>query len=186
MPYTILGDSAWTDYAVSADVLLTGHGGAGLLGRINETGTGYGTVPKAYALRLLADGTCSLVVINGEAGEQELGDLEHQARLRAEAAAGHTGERGEKSVGRVVLPHFDATKWHTLKLAFAGSSITGYVDGEKVIAATNTLFSHGLVGLLAVDHPDRSTPYFANLTIAPIDAAPPAPPPASPAVRPIY
>lgn len=188
MPFTILGDAAWTDYAVSADVLLGAHGGAGLLGRINEVGTGYGTVPKAYCLRLLADGTCRLVVINGQAGEEELGDLEHQARLRAEAAAGHKDQRGERSVGAGTIPHFDPAQWHTLKLAFAGSTITGYVDGVKIVSATNTLFTHGMVGLLAVDNPGRSTPCFDNVTIAPVDADPAKIPPTvfSPSQRPIY
>ena len=60
MPYTILGDRDWTDYEVSADVLLDGGGPAGVMGRIMNVGTGYGTVPQGYYFRVSPDGTWAL------------------------------------------------------------------------------------------------------------------------------
>jgi galactosylceramidase len=186
MPYTIVGDGNWTDYAVSADVLLADDGGAGVMGRINEVGTGYGTAPKAYYLRLMTDGACSLIAVNGKAGPQELGDKEHQERLRAEAASGKSGDRGEKGVGGVVVKDFDPAAWHKLRLEFSGSTISGFVDGVKVISATNTLFTHGMAGLVACDGHSRSTAYFDNLSITPIDASEPAPAVFSPSQQPIY
>jgi galactosylceramidase len=74
MPYTILGDEQWTDYEVSADVCLDEGGWAGLLGRVNNTGNGYGCNPKGYYLRVDADGHCSLYAStqtkNGDPGRQ--------------------------------------------------------------------------------------------------------------------
>ena len=93
MPYTIIGDEHWQDYEVSADVYLDNGGWAGVMGRVNNVGDGYGCAPKGYYLRLAADGSCALVTISGKAGEVELGDKEHQAQLRA---AGNSGEKGEK------------------------------------------------------------------------------------------
>ena len=40
-PYTIIGDSAWTDYEVCADVYLNPGDAAGVMGRINDVGSGY-------------------------------------------------------------------------------------------------------------------------------------------------
>ena len=49
-PYTIIGDSAWTDYEVSVDVYLNPGDEAGVMGRINDVGSGYGFIPKGYYL----------------------------------------------------------------------------------------------------------------------------------------
>jgi galactosylceramidase len=46
MPYTILGDQNWKDYEVSADIYLDNGGWAGVMGRVNNVGSGYGCVPK--------------------------------------------------------------------------------------------------------------------------------------------
>jgi hypothetical protein len=62
MPYTIVGDRTWSDHDVSADVYLDDGGWAGVMGRVNDTGTGSGCVPKGYYVRLAADGACSLYV----------------------------------------------------------------------------------------------------------------------------
>ncbi len=48
MPYTIIGDRDWKDYEVSADIYLDGGGWAGVMGRINGTGNGWGCNPKGY------------------------------------------------------------------------------------------------------------------------------------------
>lgn len=186
MPYTIFGDAKWADYEVSADVLLEDGGGAGVMGRIKEVGTGYGTAPKAYYLRLMSDGFCSLVAVNGKAGPQDLGDKEHQDLLRSEAAAGTADQRGERAVGRAVLANFDPSKWHRLRLTFSGSVISGFVDGVKLVSATDTRFTRGMAGLIACDGSDRSTPYFANLSITPLGASEPAPTVLSPMPRPLY
>jgi galactosylceramidase len=186
MPYTIIGDAGWQDYEVSADVLLANGGWAGVMGRIVEVGTGYGTEPKGYYLRLSADGICTLVASNGKEGGEELGDKEHQERLRAEAAAGQPDKKGEKQMGGVALKNFSQQAWHNVKLRFSGTAITGFVDGEQVVSATNKLSSHGMVGLITGDDTVRSTAYFDNLLIAPVGGGKPSPSPSAAAPTPIY
>ena len=63
----------WQDYEVSADIYLDDGGWAGVMGRVNNVGNGYGCVPKGYYLRLAADGNCALVAINGKAGDAGTG-----------------------------------------------------------------------------------------------------------------
>jgi galactosylceramidase len=180
MPYTIIGDSDWSDYEVSADILLDNGGWAGVMGRVNQVGTGYGTDPKGYYFRLGADGTYALIAVNGRAGAEDLGDKEHQERLRAEAAAAASSgiapaDKGEKSVGVGTLQSFSPSRWHNVKLRFAGRTITGFVDGVQVVSVENALFSHGMAGLVTGDTNTRNTAYFDNLLINTVGSATPNP-----------
>jgi galactosylceramidase len=172
MPYTIIGDQDWTNYEVSADIYLDNGGWAGVMGRVNNVGTGYGCVPKGYYLRLSADGTCTLVAINGKAGAEELGDLEHQAQLRA---AGNPVGKGETQMAAVTAKNVAANQWHNVKLQFSGATITGFVDGAPVICTTNSLFSQGMAGLVTGDIKTQNTACFDNLLINAIGAATPRP-----------
>jgi len=61
LPYTILGDDQWQDYEVSSDVYLNPGDSAGVMGRINHVGTGYGFIPRGYILQVAAAGECRLV-----------------------------------------------------------------------------------------------------------------------------
>ena len=178
MPYTIIGDDSWQDYEVSADIFLDHGGWAGVMGRVNNAGDGYGCAPKAYYLRLAADGGYALVAINGKDGEVELGDKEHQAMLRAagnSGNSGNSGERGEKQIIGGGLKDFDAGKWHNVKLRFSGDKITGFVDGAQVLAATSHLYSHGMAGLVTGDTDSRNTACFDNVLVNGVGAALPAP-----------
>jgi galactosylceramidase len=183
MPYTILGDEHWQDYEVSADIYLDNGGWAGVMGRINNVGDGYGCMPKGYYLKLAVDGACTLVVINGKTGAEELGDQEHQETLRL---AGNSGEKGEKQMVAGAARNFDVKKWHNLKLQFAGDVIIGFVDGAQVLCATNNLFSHGMAGLVTGDAKNRNTACFDNLLINAVGAATPQPTKFSPVQSPIY
>ena len=111
------------------------------MGRVNNVGTGYGCVPKGYYLRLAADGSCALVTFR-QAGKVELGDKEHQARLRA---AGNSGEKGENQMAAGTAANVAGNQWHNVKLQFSGDIITGFVDGAQVLSVTNNLYSqrHG-------------------------------------------
>jgi galactosylceramidase len=75
MPYTIIGDRDWTDYEVSADICLEQSGWAGVMGRVNNVGYGYGCVPNGYYLRLAADGTCSLYASTASGGKTTMWGL---------------------------------------------------------------------------------------------------------------
>ena len=171
-PYTIIGDEDWTDYEVSADVYLDDGGWAGVMGRVNNVGTGYGCTPKGYYLRLSADGTCTLVAINGKAGAEELGDLAHRAALRA---AGNPMGKGETQMVAGTAKTVASNQWHNVKLQFSGSTITGFVDGAQVLCTTNSLFSHGMAGLVTGDNKTRNTACFDNLLINAVGAATPKP-----------
>jgi galactosylceramidase len=172
MPYTIIGDEHWQDYEVSADVYLDNGGWAGVMGRVNNVGDGYGCVPKGYYLRLSADGSCALVTISGKAGKVELGDKEHQARL---LAAGHSGEKGENQMATGTAANVAGNQWHNVKLQFSGDVITGFVDGTQVLSMTNNLYSHGMAGLITGDRKTRNTACFDNLLISAVGAATPKP-----------
>ena len=172
MPYTILGDDQWQDYEVSADIFFDDGGWAGVLGRVNNVGDGYGCAPKGYYMRLAVDGAYALVAINGKAGEVDLGDKEHQAALLAE---GNTGERGEKQMVSGIVPNFATNQWHNVKLQFSGSAITGFVDGTQVLSTTNSLFTHGMAGLVTGDARTRNTACFDNLLVNAVGAAIPKP-----------
>jgi galactosylceramidase len=154
MPYTILGDEHWHDYEVSADIYLEGDGWAGVMGRINDVGSGYGCVPKGYYFRLAANGECALYATTRSKAETD-GIL---------LAAG-------------TAPNIAIHQWHNLKLQFSGEIIQGLVDGTQVLSATNNLYSEGMAGLVTQGGPTRSTACFDHLLINAVGA--PIPQPAS-------
>jgi galactosylceramidase len=185
MPYTILGDDDWRDYEVSADVYLNPGDSAGVMGRINNVGFGYGSVPKGYFVTLGDDGQCHLVVIRGFKRNRKLeGDAEQQALIKA---GKDDSEGGEKELGNVQLPNITANQWHNLKLRFAGTNITALVDDKTVLTATDPLYSHGLAGLRAGGgRKNLSAPYFDNVLIKGANDAMPKPAAALPGQSPIY
>lgn len=181
--YTILGDSAWTDYEVSADVYLNSGDEAGVMGRLCDVGSGYGVWAKGYYLKLDDQGKCSLVITRGKLDQKELiGDAEQQALILARTDVERGGEYVlDQAVAEGVRPY----GWHSLKLRFEGDKLTGYVDGRKVVEAISAQYPKGMAGLLAPMH-DRSvsTPYFDNLKITPLSGA--MEHPSLPSVRPLY
>jgi galactosylceramidase len=185
MPYTILGDDQWQDYEVSADVWLNPGDSAGVMGRINHVGTGYGIIPKGYFMQLCDGGQCRLVVIRGKQDKKKaVGDAEQQALIKAQK---DDSDGGERVLGTVQVPNIGAKHWHNLKLCFQGSTITGSVDGKPVLTGTNTLYSHGMAGLLAGPAGKKlSMPYFDNLLIKASDAPMPSPSLPAPGQLPIY
>jgi len=182
-PYTILGDEQWRDYEVSADVYLNPGDTGGVMGRVNDVGSGYGSIPKGYFLELSDRGECRLVVMRGKVDKAKpVGDAEQQALTQAQKDA---TEGGEKVLGTVQIAGTGPDQWHTLTLRFAGTTITGLVDGKAVLNATDDLYARGMAGLLAGGDPRKlSTPYFDNLLIG--DGKTPGPAPAFPGVSPLY
>ena len=176
-PYTILGDDQWHDYEVSCDVCLNLGDSAGVMGRVNDVGSGYGTIPKGYFLELSDDGLCRLIVVRGKKNNSAAtGDAEQQALLRA---AKDYNPSGEQILGTAQLQSIRAGEWHNLKLRFQGSTLTGLVDGKPVLTATDTLYAKGMAGLMAGGGPtDLSTPFFDNVMIKAVDAPDPLPSPA--------
>ncbi len=184
-PYTILGDDQWRDYEVSADVYLNPGDTAGVMGRVNEVGYGYGSEPKGYFFELGDDGVCRLVVARGKLDKKALvGDAEQQALIKAQndAAIG-----GEKVLATTKLAGIGPSQWHRLTLRFRGTSIEGSVDDKVVASATDTAYGRGLAGLIAGrDGQKLSTPYYGKLVIKGAESAVPVPTPALAGQTPIY
>jgi galactosylceramidase len=122
-PYTIVGDTTWKNYQVSADVSIqtTGNttGWASIMGRVNSTGDGYGTTPSGYYMTLTTMGAWTL---NKSAFSGATAIIKGQATLASGA-------------------------WHNLQLVFQGTSIRGLVDGTQVFAVTDATYGQGSVGL---------------------------------------
>jgi galactosylceramidase len=153
LPYTIIGDRFWSDYDVSADVYLDDGGWAGVMGRVNDTGTGYGCAPKGYYVRLAADGACSLYV-STQAPSAVAGNL--LASGRVGGVAGH--------------------QWHNLKLRLAGPTLTVLVDGLQVLYANDATYGRGMAGLVTGGDSDaRNTACFSDLCVNAVGAPDPAP-----------
>jgi galactosylceramidase len=184
-PYTILGDEAWTDYEVSADIRLNPGEAAAVMGRINHVGTGYGFIPKGYFAELSADGGLRLVVIRGKKDPKTpVGDAEQQALI---AAGKDEGEGGEKVLGTAKLAGIAPNQWHNVKLRFEGATITALVDGTPALSVTDRLYSRGMAGLLAANANKKiSTPYVDNLLINRANGPLPEATPPMPGQAPIY
>jgi galactosylceramidase len=164
MPYTIIGDRNWKDYEVSADVYLDNGGWAGVMGRVNNVGTGYGCVPKGYYLQLSVNGRCALYATT-------------QARNEAAGNQIATG----------TAANIAGNQWHNVKLQFSGDTLTGFVDGAQVLSATNNLHARGMAGLVTgSDTRNRNTALFDNLLINAVGAATPKPTVFSKNQSPIY
>ena len=165
--YSIIGDAAWQDYEVSADVLLNPQDEAAIMGRVCDVGSGYGVWAKGYYLKINEHGLCQLYITRGKLDQKELiGDAEQQALIlaRKDIEVG-----GEYVLDSAQIKGFDAGKWHNLKLRFEGDDITGYVDGQQVCRVKSDRYTHGMAALMAPLQERRvSTPYFDNLKITPI------------------
>ena len=143
MPYTIIGDRNWSDYEVSSDVYLDDGGWAGVMGRVNDTGTGYGCAPKGYYARLASDGSCSLYVSTQDPA----------AIYGIQLAKGKVAPVGDR-------------RWHRLSMRLAGATLTVLVDGTQVLYATDTHYRRGMAGLITGGEADsRNSAYFSDLAI---------------------
>jgi galactosylceramidase len=184
-PCTIIGDEKWKDYEVSADLYLAAGETAGVMGRVNHVGTGYGFIPKGYFVELSDAGQCRLVLIRGKKDPKKpVGDAEQQALI---AAGKDEGEGGEKELGRVMLAGIGPNQWHNVKLCFEGTMISAWVDGKMVLTATDKLYDNGMAGLMAGQAQRKvSMPYFDNLLINHVRGAVPVARSDMPGQSPIY
>lgn len=164
-PYTIIGDRDWSDYEVSIDVWLKDGDTAGVMGRINHVGTGYGVVPKGYYLELKHSGECRLIAIRGKKDPKELvGDAEQRRLI---AAGKFEGEGGELVIDQRNIAQATG-KWINLMLRMKGDRLTGFVNGRPVVSGFSRLYTAGMAGLLAGQEADRtSTPFYKSLRIGP-------------------
>ncbi len=151
-PYTIIGDEKWKDYEVSADIYLDNGGWAGVMGRVNNVGGGYGTNPKGYYLRLGADGAWALCLPTQRNGQPN-----------TELKAGKVDSVAGK-------------QWHNVKMQFTGTTITCFIDGAEVASVANTAYATGMAGLVTGDMGNtRNSALFDNLLINTVGGPRPVP-----------
>ncbi|WP_273652889.1 ricin-type beta-trefoil lectin domain protein [Cellulomonas fimi] len=137
-PYTLLGDTSWTNYTVSSDVLLEKSGYAQLIGRAASYQFQAPANLTAYYLRLDTGGAWSI----------RRNDTSGNARTLASGTVAALG------TGR----------WHRLALTFDGGTITAAIDGTTVGSVTDYTSGAGQVGYATGQ---GVTAQFDNLTITP-------------------
>ena len=122
-PWTLAGDSHWTDYRESADFRVPAGGTATLIGRIDSADVFQdqkARYPSGYVLRVEANGQWMLLAADYKRPEKQL------------------------STGQTVL---NLSRWHTMALTFQGSTIRASVDGKTVADLQDRTHTHGMIGI---------------------------------------
>jgi hypothetical protein len=136
-PYALLGNVAWSNYTVSADVLLEKSGYGELIGRAGSQVTSNQAALNAYYLRVSDSGAWSILRNN----------------LSAQVTTLRSGTTSALGTNR----------WHALSLGFSGSTITASIDGTVVGTVTDTTLPAGQVGFATSV---GETAQFDNLVVA--------------------
>jgi hypothetical protein len=118
--YTLLGDTNWANYTVSSDVLLESAGFVELIGRAGVQAAFNPPGINSYRLRISNTGAWSIRRTNTSATVTTL-------------ASGTAAALGTNT-------------WHTVSLAFNGSSITARLDGATLGTVTDSTFPTGQIG----------------------------------------
>ena len=135
--YALAGDTTWSNYTVSSDVLLRGAGTTELLGRAN-TQLRPQSHMNAYYFRIRDTGQWWIEKMYTDGSNHTL-------------ATGTTTALGTGT-------------WHRLALTFQGSAISAAVDGRQIGSVTDTSFQSGQAGLGIQGY---RTDQFDNLSITP-------------------
>ncbi len=137
-PHALIGDTGWSNYTVTSDVMLEKSGYVELMGRANTQSYGGAGGLNAYHLRVSDTGAWSILSTNTGASTSTL-------------ASGTTTALGTNS-------------WHTLSLAFSGNTITAGIDGKTVGSANDFTYGAGQAGYATSQ---GETAQFDNLSITP-------------------
>ncbi|GJF32461.1 galactosylceramidase [Kitasatospora sp. NE20-6] len=135
--YALIGDTTWSNYTVSADVLLRGAGTTELIGRANTQKRPQSHM-NAYYLRIRDTGQWWIEKMYTDGSNHTL-------------ATGTTTALGTGT-------------WHNLSLAFQGSQITAKADGNQIGTVGDSSFQSGQAGLGIQGY---RTDQFDNLSITP-------------------
>uniref|UniRef100_A0AB33K7V8 galactosylceramidase n=1 Tax=Kitasatospora sp. CMC57 TaxID=3231513 RepID=A0AB33K7V8_9ACTN len=136
-PYTLMGDSGWSNYTVSAKVLLRQQGSVELLGRVGQQGRNNNGL-NAYHLRVSDTGAWSIL----------RSDLNWNFTTLAQ---GTTSALGTGS-------------WHSVALTMQDSRLTAVLDGTAVGSVSDTTFAGGQAGLGVVGYQNAQ---FAQFSVTP-------------------
>ena len=122
-PFTLAGDSGWTDYGVAADVHFLTASPAAVMGRIDSADVfqdDQARWPSGYILRLHPDGAWELL---STAFKKPVVTL----------ASGSA--------------KIDKTQWHHLELRFHGRQIQASLDGATLAAVEDSSHAHGMFAI---------------------------------------
>jgi hypothetical protein len=122
-PFTLAGDSAWTDYTVAADAHFLSTSPVVLMGRIDSANVfedGNARWPSGYVFSVDPNGSWKLFSTEFKKPVAMLGS------------------------GSIEL---DRTRWHHLELRFRGKHVEAYIDGKSVASAEDSTHAHGMFGI---------------------------------------
>ncbi|WP_410597259.1 RICIN domain-containing protein [Amycolatopsis sp. lyj-23] len=135
--YSLIGDTRWSNYTVSSDVLLRSAGTTELLGRAN-TQLRPQSHMNAYYFRIRDTGQWWIEKMYTDGSNHTL-------------ATGTTTALG-------------TGQWHNLAFTFQGPTISAKVDGKQIGSVTDSSFQSGQAGLGIQGY---RTDQFDNLSITP-------------------
>jgi hypothetical protein len=138
-PFTLAGNSDWTDYAMSADVRFLTEAPATMIGRIDSSDVfkdGHARWPSGYVLRLSPNGAWEL--------------LSAEYKKPVVTLASGTAK-------------IDRKQWHHLDLSFHGKQIDASLDGASLASVENEAHKHGMIALGT----EWDLIQFDNLRVAP-------------------
>lgn len=120
------GNAGWADYSVQADVKFSNLSNfpGGIRGRV-QPGSG-----GSYAVWFYP-------------GYQQ---------IRLYSVSQWNIDNGFTTLGTATLS-YDTSKFHTIKLSMQGSQLNVYFDGQLMITATDTTYSHGMIALDVSNQP---------------------------------
>jgi len=122
-PFTLAGDSGWTDYTVAADAHFLSSSPAVLIGRIDSADVfqdGSARWPSGYVFSVAPDGSWKLF----------------SAEFKKPIAMLGSGST-----------QLERARWHRLELRFRGKGIEACVDGKSLVALEDSGHAHGMFGL---------------------------------------
>ncbi|HEU5458480.1 MAG TPA: hypothetical protein VFU68_07665 [Terracidiphilus sp.] len=128
-PFTLAGNSAWTDYSVAADVHFLSASPAVLMGRIDSANVfedGKARWPSGYVFSLQPDGNWQLTT----------------SAFKRPVAILQSGSSP-----------LDRSSWHHVELRFHANQIEARVDGKLLVSVQDSTHAHGMFALGSVwDH----------------------------------
>ena len=122
-PFTLAGDTEWTDYSVAVDVHCLTAASATVMGRIDSANVfedGNARLPSGYVLRLAPSGAWELLSTEFKKPTVTL-------------ASG--------------LAKIDKSEWHRLKLSFNGKQISASLNGINLATVEDTTHTRGMFAL---------------------------------------
>lgn len=140
------GSTSWTDYSVQAQVKPLAFGSSDGLVAISARTA---SSSKFYRLALTSSG---------------------QAVLQAYAGSSSITALGSAAIGA------SAGTWYTLRIDVSGSTVTGYVNGQQVASATDSMASSGRISMQTY----HASGEFDNVTVSSTTGSTPTPTAASP------